>query len=123
MSLLTQAAEIKTAVEAACTGLSIVYSSPPSTIEGYSATVSPAPEWGTFDGGTFCDPVVSWEVVLVTPVNDFGAAMDWFYERITELAASADVGVASWQQIERINLGSGDGFAVRVSLDPRPLED
>ena len=120
MSLSAQATEIAAAVEAAC-DLELVYPAPPARVEAFTAVVSPAPEWGTFEGTTFCDADVSWEVILIAGMADFLASMDWFYARVTELAASADVGVESWSQPERINLGSSEGLAVRVRLHPRSL--
>lgn len=125
MTLIAQARAIAAAVEAACSAVKVVYPTPPSTVGVASIVVSPAPEFGTFDDGSFCGPDVSWELILVSAVTDFAASLEWFYARISELAA-ADTDtfiVDSWGQPELISLGSsGEGLAVRVRLAPQRLE-
>lgn len=123
MTLIAQALEIAAAVEAACTDVGIVYSTPPATVETRSVVVSPAPEFGTFADATFCAPDVSWELILVAGAADFAASLAWFYARIGELAADDTLIVESWTQPELISLGSsGEGLAVRARLAPRTLE-
>lgn len=121
-----QAAAIATLIEQCGVDVDVVYPSPPANLDTKSAVVVPSPEWGTFTGGGFCGPLVSWQIILVASLSDFAAAMDWFYEQVTILAAVDELEVATWQQPERIALGAGVGgeaLAVRIQLAPRPLED
>lgn len=122
MMLSEQAAQIAEVIKGVC-DVEIVYPSPPARVEMFTAVVSPAPEWGSFEGATFCGPNVNWEVILLAGLTDFAASMDWFYARVTEMAASPELGVRSWSQPERISTGSADALAVRVQLSPRTLED
>lgn len=116
-----QATEIAEIVQSTLTALSAVYASPPAQLETFCAVVAPAPDWGTYEGATFCGPRVSWEVLLVAGMNDFTAAMDWLYEQVELLAAVLDI--ASWSQPELLDLGGGgSGIAVRVRLAPQTLE-
>lgn len=123
MSISAQATELAGFVEAACTKLEVVYPAPPAHVEMYSAVVSPAPAWGSFEDAGFCDVDVSWEIILIAGTNDFLASMDWFFERVTELAASRDLGVETWSQPERIQTdASTQALAVRVQLTARTMD-
>lgn len=120
-----QAASIAALLDQCGLDVDVVYPSPPANLDTKSAVVVPAPDWGSFDGATFCGPRVSWEIILVASITDFGAAMDWFFEQVSILAAVDELEVASWQQPELIQLGAGQGgeaLAVRVQLAPRTLE-
>lgn len=124
MTLLAIAEEIADEVRAACSELSIVYPVPTSSIELMSAVVMPAPEWGSFDDGTFCDPDVSFEVTFVAGTTDWPTSMRWLYDRLDELVAAESIGVASWSGVQQIvrDKNGNEGLAVRVRLHPRTLK-
>lgn len=123
MSISAEAHAVADLVEAACTNLEVVYPAPPAHVEMFSAVVSPAPEWGSFDDAGFCDVDVSWEIILIAGITDFLASMDWFFDRVTELASSRALGVESWSQPERIQTDTTtQALAVRVQLTARTMD-
>lgn len=107
-----------------------VYPVPPVNIQTPSVTISPAPDWGEWDeSASFCDPVVSYELILIASSSDFRSSMSWFMARLDELKTVFDAdpsvsgtcdgaSIAGWSQPALVSTGSGDALAVRVRLNP-----
>lgn len=120
-ALRDQADDIAALLRTHC-NFTTVRPSIPAHVEVFSAIVSPAPEWGSFEDGTYCAPLVNWEVVIVAPFTDFRISMDWLYDRVLEMAAVDELAIQSWTQPERIDLSGVDAIAVRVALAPFTIE-
>lgn len=113
---------------AANTSISNTFATPPATLIVDSAIVSPAPTWGTFDGGSFCDAEINWELILVTPHADYGAAFSWIFTVLPEVQDAfpdPTLGglvdgcmVSNWSQPQQVQLGGEVGIAVYVALAP-----
>lgn len=106
-----------------------VYPMPTVNVQSQTVTVSPAPDWGTWDESSFCDPTLSFELILVASTNDFRSSMRWFMARLDELKTVFDddpyidstcdgVSIAGWSQPAIVSTGSGDALAIRVQLNP-----
>ena len=105
----------------------VVYDRPPAQVEAYSATVVLASAVPLDP----CSVELLFDIELVAPYTDFGAAFDWLYSRLDDVvsALSADptcggtcTGLRFGQLergVESINIGGGTpGLALRVSLSP-----
>lgn len=106
-----------------------VYPLPTVNLQTPSITVSPAPEWGSWEGAAFCDPEVSFELLLVASTSSYPSSMGWFMGRINELKSAFDedrtiggrcdgISVTGWNQPQLVSTGSGEVLAVRVQLNP-----
>ena len=121
---------LATRIDAGLSDVEVVYPMPTANVQSHSVTVSPAPEWGNWgEGSSFCDPEVSFELILVASSSDFRSSMRWFMARLDELRVVFDddpyvdgtcdgVSVAGWGQPSLVSTGSGDALAVRVRLNP-----
>jgi hypothetical protein len=114
----------------ALTNVEAVYPMPVLNVQSQTVTVSPAPDWGAWEeASSFCDPEVSFELIMVASSSDFRSSMRWFMARLDELKTAFDadpsvggtcdgVSVAGWTQPAIVSTGSGDALAVRVRLNP-----
>lgn len=106
-----------------------VYPMPTLNVQSQTITVSPAPDWGAWEESSFCDPEISFELIMVASSSDFRESMRWFMARLDELRTVFDadpyidstcdgISVAGWSQPAIVSTGSGDALAVRVRLNP-----
>lgn len=117
-------------IDANLSELEVVYPTPTSNVQSQSVTVSPAPDWGSWDDtSSFCEPTLSYELILIASTSDFRSSMSWFMARLDELKTMFDadpylgsacdgVSIAGWSQPAIVSTGSGDALAVRVRLNP-----